>query len=165
MNICGSWRKEISKPKKAIPMAIVSSSIQIVVCSNRKRFFLKSKHLSSNSKMGLHKKIHQKVSLKDYNILQNSSVNSLFAHMPWKDQKGNMNCFYKTFLILLRSRPINRQTVKNMPTSLSIWRINKQWFSHVCQHKDFKNSCFVVNFQLLCLVYLQSNCYFYQNVF
>lgn len=34
-----------------------------------------------------------------------------------------MNCFYKTFLILLRSRPINRQTEKNMPTLLSTWRL------------------------------------------
>lgn len=52
--------------------------------------------------------------------------------MPWKDQKSNMNCFYKTFLILLRSRPINRQTEKNMPTLLSICRlINRQLFSYM----------------------------------
>lgn len=41
--------------------------------------------------------------------LQCSSVNSLFALMPGTDQESNMNCFYKTLLILLRSRSITRK--------------------------------------------------------
>lgn len=103
--------------------------------------------------------------MKNYNILQNSSVNSLFAHMPWKDQKSNMNCFYKTFLILLRSSPINRQTEKNMPTLLPICRlINRLLFlidAH--QHWALENSCLWWRTKLcvLCISWLSS--FFHQN--
>lgn len=44
--------------------------------------------------------------------LRCSSVNSLFDLMPGTDQESNMNCFYKTLLILLRSRSITRKILK-----------------------------------------------------
>lgn len=76
---------------------------------------------------------------KDYCIWQNSSVNSLFDQMAWKDQKSNMNCFHQTFLILLRSRTINRQ--KNMPTLLSICALGNEQFLNKCT--PLENSWFI----------------------
>lgn len=87
-------------------------------------------------------KVYQKKSntqFKDYCIWQNSSVNSLFDQMAWKDQKSNMNCFHQTFLILLRSRTINRQ--KNMPTLLSICALGNEQFLSKCT--PLENSWFI----------------------
>lgn len=99
-------------------------------------------------------KVYQKTSktqFKDYCIWQNSSVNSLFAQMAWKDQKSNMNCFHKTFLILLRSRTINRQTKEY--ANITVHLCTGKWAIFKQMHTFGKQLIYLIK----CPIFLWSN--------